>query len=238
MRRLVVAPVLASLAFLAPSVSAAPAVPQVTDPADDANFVNSQNNTGPYYTIPNNTQTPVGSQSYADVLSVRWSTVKSTKKVGKKTVTTVTGFQVTTTLKGDPTPPSGTTIVYRMLGSTPTCGFFGVVYYTTPLSDPTTPQSAVRDNCNESPTRLTKIANPVIKDKTITWTVPLSVIPKDTKVGLNSVLTGLYFTVVEIEDFKGQRVPDGVPVYGGATGLGVGVIDDSRPGDAVYKIGS
>lgn len=238
MRRLAVAPVLVSLAFLAPSVGAAPVAPQITDAAGDANFVNSQGNTGPYYTIPNNQQTPAGSQEYADVVSVQWSTLKATKKVGKKTVTTVTGFQVVATLTGAPKPPDGTIVVYRMLGTTPACPYFGVVHYSSPLSDPTTPQTALRDNCNGATTaRLTKIPAAVIKEKTITWTVPLTAIPKDTKVALNSVLTGLYFTATEIEDFKGQKVPDNPVAYSGATGLGVGVLDDSRPGDAVYKIG-
>lgn len=233
MRRLPVAAVLTALALAAQPASAAG--PQITDPANDANGVNSQSGTS--NALPNNQATPGASQAYADVLSVEWKTTKAKKKVGRKTVTVVTGFTVTTTLSGPPTPPQGTTVVYRMLGATPSCGFFGVAYYSTPLSDPTTPQAAIRDNCGGIPTRLTKI-NAVVSGSTITWTVPLSAIPKDTKVGANTVLTGLYFTVTEIEDFKGQKVPDGVPLYGGATGLGVGVLDESRPGDKVFKIGS
>lgn len=239
MRRLVVAPVLASLAFLAPAVTAAPAAPQVVDPADDANFVNSQASTGPFYTIPNNRPTPVGSQGYADVLSVQWSTLTTTKVVKKKPVTTVTGFQVVATMKEAPTPPSGTTIVFRMLGTTPNCPYFGVVHYTTKLSDPSAPQTALRDNCNGAPTaRLTAIPAAVVKEKTITWTVPLTAIPADTKVANGSALTGLYFTVTEIEDFRGLKVPENPVIYSGATGLGLGVLDDSRPGDAAFKIGS
>lgn len=238
MRRLVAAPVLASLALLMPSASAAG--PQITDPANDANFINSQGSTGPYYTIPHNQPTPVGSQQYADVLSVQWKSIKTTKVVRRKKVTTVTGFQVITTLQGEPKPPSGTTIVYRMLGTTANCPYFGVVWYTTPLSDPTTPQSAIRDNCfGKSTARLTAIPAPVISGKTLTWTVPIKAIPVDTKVGVGTALTGLYFTVTEIEDFKGQKLPEQAPLgLGGATGLGTGVLDDSRPGDAVYKIGS
>lgn len=230
MRRIVL-PALAALALAVPPVSAAPG-PQITDPANDANFLNGQG-----FVEEDNHATPVGSQAYADVLSVQWTTLKSTKRVGRRTVTTVTGFQVQTKLSAAPTPPQGTTVVYRMLGSTPLCGFFGVVWYTTPLSDPTAHQSALRDNCNDKPTRLTKIAPPVINGATMTWTVPLSAIPKDTKVGVGTLLTGLYFTVNEIEDFRGQKVPDDVPVYGGATGLGVGIVDDSIAGDAAYKIG-
>lgn len=237
MPRLALAAAAATLAVLAPHVSAAPA-PQIVDPANDANFLNGQGQ--PLLaSAPNNNATPAGSQAYADVLSVQWTTVKTTKIVKRKKVTTVTGFSVQAKLSGAPTPPQGTVVVYRMLGSTPLCPYFGVVYYSKPLSDPASHQTALRDNCNGASTaRLTKIAPAVIKDGTITWTVPLSAIPKDTKVGVGSALTGLYFTVTEIEDFQGQKVPQDVPVYGGATGLGVGVLDDSKPGSAVYKIGS
>lgn len=235
MRRIVVAPVLAALSLLMPNASAAG--PQITDPANDANFVNSQGQ--PILgSLPNNTPTPVGSQSYADVLSVEWKTLKTTKTVKKKKVTTVTGFQVVTTLSGAPTPPSGTTIVYRMLGTTPNCPYFGVVHYSSKLSDPTTPQTALRDNCfGKTTARLTALPPVVINGSTLTWTVPIKAIPADTKVTVGSALTGLYFTVTEIEDFRGQKLPDALPLgLGGATGLGFGVIDDARPGDAVYRI--
>lgn len=231
MRRIVM-PALVALAVLAPSVSAAG--PQITDPANDANFLNGQN-LAPG--APNNNATPVGSQAYADVLSVQWTTVKMTKVVKRKRVTVVTGFQVQTKLSAPPTPPDGTIVVYRMLGTTPLCPYFGVVWYSTPLSDKTAPQSALRDNCNgRTSARLTKLAAPVINGSTMTWTVPISAIPRDTKVTVGSVLSGLYFTVTEIEDFKGQSIPTASPVLGGATGLGYGLIDDSKPGDAVYKL--
>ena len=236
MRRLVVAPAIAALALIAPPATAAG--PQITDAANDANFLNSQGQ--PLLEdVGNNHPTPAGSQGYADVLSVEWKSVKTTKKVGRKKVTTVTAFTVTTTFSAAPTPPAQTTVVYRMLGSTPACGFFGVAYYSKPLSDPTTPQSAIRDNCGARPTRLTKIALPVINGSTMTWTVPISAIPKDTKVGVGSALTGLYFTVSEIEDLQGQKIPDQAPLgFGGATGFAYGMIDDARPGEATFRIGS
>ena len=226
-------PALVALALIAPSAQAAG--PQIVDPANDANFLNGQN-LAPE--VPNDNETPVGSQAWGDVLSVQWTTLKTTKVVKRKKVTTVTGFQVQAKLSAPPTPPQGTTVVYRMLGTTPLCPFFGVAYYSTPLSDPTTPQSALRDNCGDKPTRLTKLAMPVISGSTMTWTVPLSVIPKDTKVGVGSALTGLYFTVTEIQDLKGQKVPNESPVLAGATGTAYGLVDDSQPGDALYKIGS
>lgn len=235
LRRSVAVAAFAALAFAVPSATAAPA-PQLTDPSGDANFVNGQGLVVGT-SAPANESAPAGSQDYADVTSVQWQTTKVVKKVNKKTVTIVTGFTVTATLAGNPTPPTGTTIVYRMLGTTANCPFFGVAYYSNKLKDGTSPQSAVRDNCNGSATRLTPIALPVISGHTITWTVPLTAIPKDTKVKVGTQLTGLYFTVTEIEDFQGQQVPSAAPLLGGSTGLGYGVIDNSTPGDASFKIG-
>jgi hypothetical protein len=236
MRRLALAGALAAGALLVPHAQAA-AKPQVTDPAGDANFS----------AAAGGQEAAVGNQAYADVLSVEW---KSVKKKGK-----VTAFQVITTLSSAPTPPQGTSIVYRMLGKTPKCGFFGVAYYTKQHSDASLPQSAVRDNCIDATTRLTKIALPVIAGSTITWTVPVSVIPKDTGVKVGSILTDLHFTVFEIEDFGGPCVPDlsavpdepEVPILGSAgvgavvrsyskaCGLGAGQVEGGTS-TATYKI--
>jgi hypothetical protein len=232
MRRTLALPLLLSVALAAPSMAATAPVPQVTDPANDANG-------GANHAAAADKPTPAGSQSYADVTSILWQTTKTTKKVGKKTVTTVTGFTVTATLSGPPTPPSGTSIVYRMLGTTAACPFFGVAYYTTKGSDPKQPQTAIRDNCNgASVARLTPIANPVITGSTLTWTVPLSAIPADTKVKVGSKITGLWFEVREIEDFHGVCVPDdgGATPYGNACGLGAGALDNSVAGDATYVL--
>ncbi len=218
MRRLLAAPALAALAFALPSFAApAPPAPQVIDPANDAN-----GSANAVY----DTATPVGNQAYADVLSVLWQTTTKTTKVKKKkkvtTVTTVTGFTVTATLSAPPTTaPSGTEVVYRMLGTPPcavTNGYFGVVYYT-------------------RTTRLTPIALPVVSGNTITWTVPLSAIPADTKVGVGTTLNGLWFEVREIENFpKGVCFPAQVPTYGGSCGLGAGTLDNSKPGAAAYTL--
>lgn len=235
MRRLVLAPVIAALAVLAPSVHAAAPAPQVVDPAGDANGTANEAPTA-------DTPTPAGSQSYADVVSVLWQTTKQTKKVKGKTVTTVTGFTVTATLSGPPTPPDPTSIVYRMLGSTPSCGFFGVVYYTTKSSDPTIPQSALRDNCIDATTRLTPIAMPVIAGNTITWTVPLSAIPANTKVTVGSKLADLWFEVRELQDFRVACTPDlsaaPAPVngYGNACGQANGVLDNSVKDGDTYTL--
>lgn len=221
MRRLVLAPALA-LTLLVPHVEAAPPAPQVTDPSGDANG-------GANHAAASDKATPAGSQDYADVVSVLWQPIKQTKKVRGKNVTSVTGFTVTATLAGAPTPPTGTAIVYRMLGSTPQCGFFGVVYYTTKSSDKTIPQSALRDNCVDETTRLTEIAPPVIAGSTITWTVPMSKIPADTKVKPGTKILDLWFEVRELQDFKVACLPDdgGTTGYGSSCGLAFGALDNS-----------
>jgi hypothetical protein len=204
---------LAAVAVTVPSALAAPA-PQVTDAAGDANFIGMA--------VSGGASTPVGSQAYADVLSVTWSADKVTKKVKRKSVSTLTGFTVTTVLSAPPTPPAGTSLVFRMLGKTETCPFVGPVLYTAKSSDPGIPQSALRDNCSGE-TRLTEIPMPVVDGATITWKVPVSALPKEVPVG--TVLKDLYFEVNEIEDFRGAQIPAGVPVFGGAYGLGTGQVD-------------
>jgi hypothetical protein len=229
MRRLLfAAPAVAVLAFLTPGHAAAPA-PQVVDPAGDANLTANA--------TPDKSG-PAGNQDYADVLSILWQTTKQTKRVKNKNVTTVTGFTVTVTLAGAPVAPTGTEVVYRILGTPPCPGsFFGVVYYTQPDANGKNPQSAIRDDCTGT-TRLTPIALPKIDGKTMTWTVPLSAIPKDTKVKLGTKLTGLWFETKEIENMpKGVCFPDDVPTYGGSCGLGVGTLDNAPKGDAFYTVG-
>lgn len=197
--------------------------PQVTDAAGDANFVNDQGqgNTG-------DNATPVGNQTYADVLAVTWApdVVK-----GKRP----TGFTVTTLLSAPPTPPSGTAVVYRMLGQVNGDAklYMGPVYYTSAGSDPSQPQAALRDNLS-GVTRLTKIDLPKIDGSTITWTIPFTALPKEFKIG--SALANLYFEVKEIEDFHGQSIPSGVPSFGGAYGLGTGLIDNGSSTNS-FKIG-
>ena len=233
-RRLALLPALAALAFVLPAHAAGPA-PQVTDPANDANGTAN---------AVYDEAAPQGNQGYADGTSVLWQTTKTITKVkkGKKTksVTTVTGFTVTLTLAAAPTPPSGASLVYRVLGK-PACGpttaFFGVVYYTSP--DPNgLPQSALRDNCTGA-TRLTPIALPVISGNTMTWTVPLSVIPKDSKVGLGSKIEQIYFEDRLLENFpKGVCTPAQTPSVGATCGLATGVIDNSNPSKGgAYTIG-
>lgn len=228
MRRLALVPALA-VALLAPHAQAAPA-PQVTDPSGDANLLA----TAPHAAARDRATAPIN-QAYGDGVSVLWESVKTTKKVRGKNVTTVTGFKVTATLAGAPTPPAPTQVVYRMLGSTPNCGFFGVVYYTKKSSDPGIPQSALRENCNDEVTRLYPIDLPAIVGNTITWTVPMSAVPASTKVTTGSKIVDLYFTVNELQDFGGPCLPDlssapaPVNAYSKACGLAAGVVDNSVP---------
>ena len=247
LRRLCAVPMVTAFALLTTSAGAAPPAPQVTDTAGDANFANPNGMSSG----PGRDKATPGSQEYADVISVLWQTTKTTKVVRKKRVTTVTGFTVTATLTGAPTPPQGTAVVYRMMGRAPNCPQFGVAYYTSPNTDTTIPQSALRENCNHSEftsdVRLTAIPQPVINGSTITWTVPLSAIPKDTKVTAGTKLIELWFQVNAVEDFHGQCLPsdDSLPKdaqtnYGGACGLATGVIDDapSSGGAGTFTIGS
>lgn len=218
----------ALLSLLAASALAAPAAlagtpaptPQVVDPAGDANLLNGQaeDSTGP---LAGNNVTPVGSQAYADVVSVLWAPKTVTKNKKKKVV----GFTVTTTLSAPPAPPAGTNLVYRMLSVVKgdSTKYLGPVYYTSPTGTPA--QSALRDNLGaDGATRLTPLALPTIAGNTMTWDIPLTAVPKEFTLG--SSVTNLYFEVRELESFQGAAVPAGVPTYGGATGLAVGILDN------------
>ena len=211
-RRPILAAALATAVALGPWAHAAD--PQVTDPTGDANF------TGEVL--------PVGSQTYADIISTKW---ENATKDGQP------AFKVTLTLAGPPVAPPETAVVYRALGVPGHCGFFGVVYYTSKSSDPTIPQSAVRDNCIDETTRLTEIPLPEIKESTITWLVPLSVIPKDAGIKKGTTLGTLFTHINEIEDFRVACLPDdgGVTGFGNACGLGTGEIDRAES-DASFKL--
>ena len=213
--RLTVLAGLSAAALAAPLALAAPA-PQVTDPAGDATFTATAQSGAPGI--------PGANQAYADVLSIAWA--PTTKVVKKKS--TVTGFTVTAVLSAPPTPPSGTSLVFRMLGQVngDTAKTLGVVLYTAKPSDPAQPQSALRDTLS-GVTRLTAIDLPKIDGSTITWTVPASAFPKE--LTLPATLANLYFEVREIEDFRGQKTPDQTPQgLGGASGLAAGVVDDGK----------
>jgi hypothetical protein len=171
------------LLVVTPSIAATGA--QVVDPVDDAN--------GGTYWGHSDTATPVGSQPYADVTAVRFATTKATKRVGRRSVTTVTGFTVTMTLTAAPVPPADATGIYRVFAMGPKC-FLGIEYYTRPLPDTAQPRTAFFDTCRGS-WRRTSLKPPAIKGSTITWTVPMTGIPKDTNVRVGTTLTNLHFEV-------------------------------------------
>ncbi len=213
--RLVVLAPLAALVVAAPLALAAAPAPQVTDPAGDATFTATAQSGAPGI--------PGANQAYADVLSVTWD--RTTAVVKKKAV--FTGFTVKVVLSAAPTPPSGTSLVFRMLGQVngDSAKTLGTAFYTAVPSDPDQPQSAVRDTLS-GVTRLTKIDLPKIDGATMTWTVPTSALPKEFAIG--STLSNLSFEVREIEDFRGQKIPAGVPSVGGAGGLAAGTVDDGK----------
>jgi hypothetical protein len=226
------------LALAAPAGAAGP---QVIDPANDANFLNGQGFEAEYEAdvpLPRNNPTPVGSQAYADVLSITWT--RMTAKAGKKQV--FSGFKVAMKLSGPPTPPAPTILVFRMFGQVngnPDL-LVGPVLYTSPLTG--APQSALRDTLGpDNVVRLTAIPMPVIAGSTVTWTVPKSALPKELAIG--STLKNLYCEVREIESFQGLTVPATVPVVeepipsvGGATGLATGIIERADSASS-FKIG-
>lgn len=181
-RRSVVAGVSALAVLAAPSV-AAPA-PQVTDPAGDANA-------GGYWRSQD-TATPVGSQAYADVTAVEFRTTRATRVVRGRRTTTVTGFTVTMRLSAPPSPPSGVT-VYRVLAWGPGC-LFGIDYYTAEIAGH--PRAAVQEWCVGSSIRRIALQPPSVKGAAITWTVPLSALPRNTKVVAGATLTDLHFQVL------------------------------------------
>jgi hypothetical protein len=169
-RAVAIAAVAAVMTLAGPSV-ASPA-PQVVDPADDAY--------GGAYWGHLDTPTPVDSQRYTDVVSVLFRTMKATKTIRGRRTTVVTGFTVTLRTSEPPIAPADTVAVYRVLADGAGC-VFGIDYYT--RAPGTQPQSAVQEWRGTSIRRIA-LARPVVSGATITWTVPLSAVPKNAKVGV------------------------------------------------------
>jgi hypothetical protein len=182
-RRVLVAA--AAAALLATPVGAVPRA-QVIDPANDANG-------GTYWAGDPDTVTPAGSQAYADVTAVRFATTRTTKRIGRRSVMRVTGISVTMALGAAPVPPADATGIYRVFTMGPRC-IVGIEHYTRPLPDTAQPRTAVFDTCRGS-LRRTPLAAAVVKGATITWAVPLTAFPKDTKIGVGTTLTNLHFEV-------------------------------------------
>lgn len=184
MRRLLVVAVGTAAFLTTPSGAVSPA--QVVDPAGDANG-------GTYWAGDPDTVTPAGSQAYADVTGVRFVTTKATKRVGRRTVTTVTGFSVTMALSAAPVPPGDATGIYRVFAMGPRC-VVGIEHYTRPLPDVAQPRTALFDTCRGS-LRRTAIPPATVKGGALAWHVPLTAVPKDTRVGVGTTLSDLHFEV-------------------------------------------
>ena len=180
MRRRLLALVAAFAAVPVPTASAAAPVPQIVDPAGDANG-------GVYWASDPDHQTAVGSQPYADVTSVAFRTTTTSARRTAR----VTGFTVTMRLSAPPEPPADMVAVYRVLGFAPGC-LFGLDHYTSPVGS--YPQSAIVTLCGERITR-TPIAPPAVDGTALTWTVPLAAIPRALRVGVGTTLTELHFEV-------------------------------------------
>jgi hypothetical protein len=174
--------VAAGLALAALLPAPASAAPQTVDPANDAH--------GGAYWRGQDTAVPAGSQAYADVTSVEFRTTKTTRVVRGRRTTTVTGFTVTLRLSAPPVPPGDGVGVYRVLANPPGC-LFGLDYYTRAL--PGHPQAAVQEWCLPDGSRRVAIAPPVVAGASITWAVPLSALPRNTKAAVGVTLTDLHF---------------------------------------------
>jgi hypothetical protein len=180
----------------AATVKPAPA-PQVTDPAGDANFVNGQGFVGgaPSQATPQQ-------QASADLLSVlfqsTFTTTTTTKKVTvvvkkkkvTKLVTTTTqtpsGFTVTMSLAAAPGPETE----YRVTAVTPGCTALYFEYSTDALVQsgqvPDVPgvlrsPKSTQVRCAGTPAASFTVPAAVVKNSTITWTVPAAAIAVGTK---------------------------------------------------------
>ena len=156
-----------------PAHAAAPK-PQITDATGDANGFNDQGAGAP---IPE--QSGPADDSSADIKSVTFASTFTTKKVKRKTVKVPTGFTVTMELAAAPGPET----FYRIQATIPSCSDLFIEYGT----DVATAGTAMRCPALPGATAVDyTIPDAAVKANTITWTVPVSVLPAGT------TLTGLY----------------------------------------------
>ncbi len=181
----------------------------ITDPAGDANGINGQGTED----VPS-TSTP-SDYSGGDIVSIAWVTNGTKSKP--------TGFTVTMTLSGAPAKNT----IYRVTTATADCSTFWLNY--SDMVDGAITGS-LQHNCpgftGANPTSSSesvKLGDGVtVKDKTITWTVPASVIPSAVKPG------------TAITSLSGHtRFYAGTSISGGAT---VPQIDEAA-GDGTYVYG-
>lgn len=187
----------------------APAKPLVvTDKAGDANGINGQSHIGqaadPAADVDPSQSGP-GQRSAADLLAVSLGRQDDGK--------TVTGLTATFTLGA--APDQGT--IYRLQASTPDCSTFWVAY-SVPVGG--APTATLRENC--SGTAVVTPVTAVIKDSTITVSLPFSAMPKTIKLG--TVFSGLF------AETKGHAsTPAASPT--------IPTIDDTAISAGTYKLG-
>ena len=145
----------------------------VTDPAGDANGLNDQGGLLPA-SPPSTSQ---GSDAASDILSF----TLARKDDGTK----ITHLVGTLTLAAPPT----TNRDYRITMSAPGCSFYYLEVSMTPLGT----KYSIRETCNATATSTTSKFDPVdgaVVGNSIVWTVPLSSLPGDVKVGTPLSVTG------------------------------------------------
>jgi hypothetical protein len=180
----------------------------VTDKAGDANLVNSQSETLP----ADPSQAGPGQYGAADIVSVTVARMDDRKKV--------LGFSVTFALSEAP----GQGVIYRLQGSTPSCGTFWVSY-NFPVGG--TGKGAFRSDCATPGTTVNAAMQAVVKDKTVTVLLPFSALPKNVKLG-QALTVDLVETKGHADSGLGSPAPaPTVPTF-----------DDADGKDAVYKLGS
>jgi hypothetical protein len=175
----------------------------ITDKAGDANGLNSQSHAAP----ADPSQAGPGERTAADILSVSLGRLDNGKAV--------TGLTASFTLGA--APDQGT--IYRIQGATADCSTFWISY-NFPLGG--TPSAALRENCSGTAVS-TVLSGVVVKDATITISLPFKDMPKSIKVGTE--ITGVF------GETKGHATtPAASPT--------VPTIDDTETAATSYKVGS
>jgi hypothetical protein len=171
--RLLALALVGGLAVAAVPAHAAKAKPQITDPAGDANGVNDQG----FITgspLPSGQAGPAD-LSAADITAVQFATAFVTKKSHGRTVKVPTGLTVTMTLAAAPTLPN---LIYRVAATSTSCAALFFEFSTAP--NDSEPGSARCAAAPPTPSTPVAVKSVTVKGNAITWTVPLTSIPKNT----------------------------------------------------------
>ena len=121
--------------------------------------------------------------SGADIVSIAWKTLVTTKKVGTRIVNVPIGMQVKMTLSGAPQLNT----IYRVTTATGDCTTFWLNYSS--LADGS-PKASLQHNCPgftassaTSSTESDPLDTVKVDATSITWTIPSKLLPKAIKVG-------------------------------------------------------